>query len=212
MRTTQPPLFAPETEWVMPDELKDLTHYKEIAVDLETYDPNLTVSGSGNVVGDGHIAGVALAVEGWSGYFPIGHQNGGNMDTTLVFSWLRDLFNKEDKTFIFHNAMYDVCWLRSNGMHIKGKIVDTMIAASLINENRLSYRLDSLAKEYVGIGKDEKVLQAAAKAWGDRCKKRFMETTIYVCWSVCRERCGGYIKTMAKIRNRIICTRTYRYI
>ena len=53
----------------MPDELKDLTHYKEIAVDLETYDPNLTVSGSGNVVGDGHIAGVALAVEGWSGYF-----------------------------------------------------------------------------------------------------------------------------------------------
>ena len=90
MRTTQPPLFAPETEWVMPDELKDLTHYKEIAVDLETYDPNLTVSGSGNVVGDGHIAGVALAVEGWSGYFPIGHQSGGNMDTTLVFSWLRD--------------------------------------------------------------------------------------------------------------------------
>ena len=171
MRTTQPPLFAPETEWVMPDELKDLTHYKEIAVDLETYDPNLTVSGSGNVVGDGHIAGVALAVEGWSGYFPIGHQSGGNMDTTLVFSWLRDLFNREDKTFIFHNAMYDVCWLRSNGMHIKGKIVDTMIAASLINENRLSYRLDSLAKQYIGIGKDEKVLQAAAKAWEIDAKK-----------------------------------------
>ena len=40
--------------------------------------------------------------------------------------------------------------LRSNGMHIAGKVVDTMIAASLINENRLSYRLDSLAKEYVG--------------------------------------------------------------
>ena len=165
MRTTQPPLFSPETEWVMPDELKDLTHYTEIAVDLETYDPNLTVSGSGSVVGNGHIAGVALAVEGWSGYFPIGHENGGNMDTTLVFSWLRDLFKDENKTFIFHNAMYDVCWLRSCGMHIEGKIVDTMIAASLINENRLSYRLDSLAKQYVGKGKDEKVLQAAAKAW-----------------------------------------------
>ena len=154
MRTTQPPLFAPETEWVMPDELKDLKHYKEIAVDLETYDPDLTTSGSGNVVGNGHIAGVALAVEGWSGYYPIGHENGGNMDTTLVFSWLRDLFKDPNKTFIFHNAMYDVCWLRSNGMHIAGKIVDTMIAASLINENRLSYRLDSLAKEYVGKCKD----------------------------------------------------------
>ena len=165
MRTVQPPLFTPETEWVMPDELKDLTQYKEIAVDLETNDPQLTTLGAGNVVGRGHIAGVALAVEGWSGYFPIGHENGGNMDTTLVFSWLRDIFKDPNKTFIFHNAMYDVCWLRSVGITIKGKIVDTMIAASLINENRLSYRLDSLAKQYVGKGKDEKVLQAAAKAW-----------------------------------------------
>ena len=64
MRTVQPPLFTPETEWVMPDELKDLTQYKEIAVDLETNDPQLTTLGAGNVVGRGHIAGVALAVEG----------------------------------------------------------------------------------------------------------------------------------------------------
>ena len=39
-----------------------------------------------------------------------------------------------------------------------------MIAASLINENRLSYGLNSLAKEYVGKVR-RKVLQAAAKAW-----------------------------------------------
>jgi DNA polymerase I-like protein with 3'-5' exonuclease and polymerase domains len=141
-RTLQPPLFAPETEWVMPDELKDLTGYKEIAIDLETNDPELTTLGSGNVVGRGHIAGIAVAVEGWSGYYPIGHEQG-NMDRGLVLSWLKELFQKEEVTFIFHNAMYDVCWLRSAGIHIKGKIVDTMIAASLINENRLSYRLDS---------------------------------------------------------------------
>ena len=54
MRTVQPPLFTPETEWVMPDELKDLTQYKEIAVDLETNDPQLTTLGAGNVVGRGH--------------------------------------------------------------------------------------------------------------------------------------------------------------
>jgi len=170
MRTTQIPLFTPETEWVMPDELKDLTGYKEIAVDLETNDPELTTLGSGNVVGRGHIAGIAVAVEGWSGYYPIGHEQG-NMDRGLVLSWLKDLFKKKDVTFIFHNAMYDVCWLRSVGINIKGKIVDTMIAGSLINENRLSYRLDSLAKEYVGLGKDEKVLQAAAKEYGLDPKK-----------------------------------------
>ena len=64
--------------------------------------------------------------------------------------------------------MYDVCWLRSSGMEIKGKIVDTMIAASLIDENRLSYQLNTLAKFYIGMGKDEKILNAAAKEYGSR--------------------------------------------
>ena len=166
MRTIQEPLFVPQTEWVMPDELKDLSQYNEIAIDLETCDPQLKELGSGNVVGRGHIAGIAIAVEGWQGYFPIGHSQGGNLDKNLVKGWLQDICKRENKTFIFHNAMYDVCWLRSFGIEIKGKIVDTMIAASLINENRLSYRLDSLAKEYCRIGKDEKVLQAAAKEYG----------------------------------------------
>ena len=163
-------MFAPETEWVQPEELKDLSHYSEIAIDLETNDPELTTLGSGNVVGRGHIAGVAVAVEGWSGYYPIQHEQG-NMDKGLVMSWLKDVLKQENTTFIFHNAMYDVCWLRSYGLEIKGKIVDTMIAASLINENRLSYRLDSLAKEYCGLGKDEKILQAAAKEYGLDPKK-----------------------------------------
>jgi len=165
-RTIQEPLFVPQTEWVMPDELKDLSHYDEIAIDLETCDPQLKELGSGNVVGRGHIAGIGIAVEGWQGYFPIGHSQGGNLDKNLIKGWLQDICKREDKTFIFHNAMYDVCWLRSFGIEIKGKIVDTMIAASLINENRLSYRLDSLAKEYCRMGKDEKVLQAAAKEYG----------------------------------------------
>jgi DNA polymerase I-like protein with 3'-5' exonuclease and polymerase domains len=84
----------------------------------------------------------------------------------LVFAWLQELFNQENTTFIFHNAMYDVCWLRSNGLSIKGKIVDTMIAASLIDENRMSYQLNSLAKFYIGMGKDEKILIEAAKEYG----------------------------------------------
>jgi len=166
MRHTQMPLFTPETEWVMPDELKDLRGHKEIAIDLETNDPHLKQLGSGNVTNRGHIAGVAVAVEGWSGYYPIHHEQGGNMDKKLVLTWLQDILNQENTTFIFHNAMYDVCWLRSAGLTIKGPIVDTMIAASLIDENRMSYQLNSLAKYYVGLGKDEKVLVEAAKEYG----------------------------------------------
>jgi DNA polymerase I-like protein with 3'-5' exonuclease and polymerase domains len=171
VRTIQQPLFTPETEWVMPEELKDLKGVKEIAIDLETNDPDLKELGSGNVIGRGHIAGIAVAIEGWSGYFPIHHEQGGNMDKKLVLSWLQDLFNQTYTTFIFHNAMYDVCWLKNAGLKIKGKIVDTMIAASLIDENRLSYQLNVLAKHYVGIGKDEKVLYNAAKEYGLDPKK-----------------------------------------
>jgi DNA polymerase I-like protein with 3'-5' exonuclease and polymerase domains len=171
MRNTQAPLFTPDTEWVMPEELRDLRGHKEIAVDLETNDPQLLELGSGNVVGRGHIAGIALSVEGWSGYYPIGHEQGGNLDKKLVLNWLQDLFNQQDTKFIFHNAMYDVCWLKSSGLNIKGKVVDTMIAASLIDENRMSYRLDTLAKHYVGLGKDEKVLLEAAKDYGLDPKK-----------------------------------------
>ena len=171
MRTIQQPLFTPETEWVMPEELKNLKGVKEIAIDLETNDPDLKELGSGNVIGNGHIAGVSLAIEGWAGYYPIQHEQGGNMDRTLVIDWLKDLCAQEYTTFIFHNAMYDVCWLKAAGINIKGKIVDTMIAASLIDENRLSYQLNALSKHYGGLGKDEKVLYNAAKEYGVDPKK-----------------------------------------
>ena len=32
----QIPLFKPQTEWVPPTEFPDLSHYDEIAIDLET--------------------------------------------------------------------------------------------------------------------------------------------------------------------------------
>jgi len=169
-RTFQQILFTPQTEWVVPEELKDLRGHKEIAIDLETCDPGLTERGSGNVTGRGFIVGISVAVEGWAGYYPIAHEGGGNMDKKLVLNWLQDLF-KQDATFIFHNAMYDICWLKSSGITPPAKIRDTMIAASLVDENRWSFTLDALAKQYAGIGKDEAVLKSAAREYGIDAKK-----------------------------------------
>ena len=161
----QMPMFSPETEWVPPLSLPDLKEYSEIAIDLETRDPNLMTMGSGAIRGDGEIVGIAVAVEGWSGYFPIAHEAGGNMDRGLVLDWFEEVLHT-DATKIFHNAMYDVSWIRSLGFQIRGGIIDTMIAASLVNENRFSFTLDSISKEYIGMGKNEKTLAEAAKAWG----------------------------------------------
>jgi len=161
----QMPMFKPETEWVPPTHLPDLKDHKEIAIDLETRDPNLMTMGSGSVRRDGEVIGIAVAVEGWSGYFPINHEGGGNMDRALVLDWFEEVL-QTTATKIFHNAMYDVSWIRSMGFYINGGIIDTMIAASLCNENRWSYTLDSVAKEYIGVGKSEKLLIEAAKEWG----------------------------------------------
>ena len=158
-------LFKPTTEWVHPNHFPDLSKYDEIAIDLETKDPELKKMGPGMFREVGEIVGFAVAVKDWAGYFPISHEGGGNMDKTKVISWIKDVLKtKADK--IFHNAMYDVCWLKSMDLHVSGTIIDTMIATSLIDENRMRYDLNSVAKQYTGLSKNEAALNEAAQAWG----------------------------------------------
>jgi DNA polymerase I-like protein with 3'-5' exonuclease and polymerase domains len=159
------PVFKPQTEWLPPESFPDLSKHDEIAIDLETKDPDLKSMGSGSVIGNGKVVGIAVAVEGWSGYYPIAHEGGGNMDIRMVLNWFTDVL-KTPAIKIFHNAMYDVCWIRSMGLKIEGKIVDTMIAGSLVDENRFRYDLGSLGRDYVGIGKNEAVLKETADHWG----------------------------------------------
>ena len=161
----QKPMFSPQTEWLPPDSFPDLSRYDEIAIDLETKDPQLKTMGSGSVTGRGEIVGVAVAVEDWSGYYPIAHEGGGNMDKKRVMEWFRIILNYPS-TKIFHNAMYDVCFIRAAGLDIKGKIVDTMIAGPLVDENRFRYDLGSMGRDYVGKGKNESVLKETADIWG----------------------------------------------
>jgi DNA polymerase I-like protein with 3'-5' exonuclease and polymerase domains len=159
------PVFKAQTEWVKPTEFPDLRHADEIAIDLETYDPDLKTKGSGAVVGRGKVVGIAVATDGYAGYFPFDHEGGGNLDKALVLKWFKDVCECSANK-IFHNAMYDVCWIRAMGFKINGRIFDTMIAASLVNENRFRFDLNSLGWDYVGQGKNESELVNAAKEWG----------------------------------------------
>ena len=158
-------MIMPDTEWVQPQHFPDLRKADEIAIDLETRDPDLKSKGSGSVIGNGEIVGISVAVDGWSGYYPIAHGNGKNMDKKQVLSWFKDIC-ESPATKIFHNAMYDVCWIRSLGIQINGLIIDTMIAASLIDENRFQYTLNSCSWTYLNKGKNESKLIKAAKERG----------------------------------------------
>ena len=154
-----------DSDWVCPSEYPDLSQAKEIAIDLETKDPNIKTKGSGWATFDGHIVGFAVAAFDQQWYFPIGHDAGGNMDISMTTAFIQDIL-KTPATKIFHNASYDVGWLLVNGFEIRGKIIDTMIAAAVVNENRFSFSLNACAKDYLGEIKNETFLNEKAKEWG----------------------------------------------
>ena len=159
-------MFAPTSDWSIPEVFPQFSETETIAVDLETYDPHLMTCGPGWATGRGYIVGVGIATEGWKGYFPIRHQGGGNLDEDIVLRWLRNTLASEKRDVIFHNALYDVGWLRREGVHVGGKILDTIVAAPLVNENRYSYSLDNLGEFYCNEKKDESLLQNAALSFG----------------------------------------------
>ena len=154
-----------ETVWFPPDHLPDLSGEKIIAVDVETKDPHLRDLGPGWVRKDGNLIGISVAASDWSAYLPIAHEGGGNMAKDLVLRWLQDQLN-HGMDVVFHNAQYDLGWLLSEGIEVKGRILDTMIAAPLLDENRFSYSLNALGSTYLGQRKAEEDLRRAAAQHG----------------------------------------------
>ena len=137
-------MLTPESSWSVPPVFPQFEDDETVAVDLETYDPYLTTCGPGWATGRGHVVGIGVATKDWCGYFPIRHEGGGNLDEDVVIRWLKNLLSSEKRKVIFHNALYDVGWLRREGVEVKGNILDTIIAAPLLDENRYSYSLDNL--------------------------------------------------------------------
>ena len=158
-------MLAPKSEWVPPHELPDLSHCKQIAIDVETRDPNIKSKGPGWPTGDGEIVGYAIATDDWAHYVPVRHLGGGNLDEKIVNRWLKKVFESPaDK--IMHNAQYDAGWIRQSGFTINGKIIDTMVIAALLDENRFSYSLNALSYDHLSKTKSEKELNEAASAFG----------------------------------------------
>ena len=148
----------------MTPELSDVTikDGDTVAVDLETYDPDLKKHGSGAILSmsdpdKGFVVGIALAYGDKKFYIPLNHKEnkaGGHPPKYVWRILNKKIFQNEKVTKVFHNAMYDVCWIRAaTEMMVKGPILDTMIAASVIDENRMTYSLDSLAKDYLNDSK-----------------------------------------------------------
>ncbi len=165
LMSLQRTLFNPDTDWSIPDTLPNLTNCKEFSVDLETRDPSLRTKGSGWARKEGEIIGVAVGWESGEIYLPFSHLGGGNLDKEIVYRWLKKQLNS-NATKVFHNAVYDLGWLKAEGFNIEGNIVDTLVAAPLLDENAFSYSLDNLGEKYCGQKKDESLLDEALLSYG----------------------------------------------
>ena len=161
------PKWGVKTEWMPIEQLpKTPDGITEIAIDLETKDPRLKSHGPGWATGHGDVVGFAVAYEGFNAYLPIAHEGGGNLDRGIVTRWFQKEIASHPSDKIFFNAAYDVGWLKRIGIDLKGKMIDAMLAAPLLNENRFSYSLNAVSYDYMGLMKSEAALREAAQEFG----------------------------------------------
>jgi DNA polymerase I-like protein with 3'-5' exonuclease and polymerase domains len=151
-----------ESSYQPPKHFPNLLLAKRIAIDCETRDPNLMTKGPGGVRKDGYIVGFSVATDdGFAEYYPVRHAAGGNLNPDNAFAWLRDML-KTDIPKVGANLPYDLEWLLTENVKVGGAKYDVQIAEPLLDEDRITYRLDALAEAYLGEHKDETALIAAA--------------------------------------------------
>lgn len=101
------------------------------------------------------LVGISLCVDlqrAW--YIPINHVNAegvrvpDQLDTARVGQRLRPYLEDSNLPKLGHNIKYDYTVIRQNlGIRLGGQLLDTMIAAYLIEPTRRSYKLDDLCLE-----------------------------------------------------------------
>jgi DNA polymerase I-like protein with 3'-5' exonuclease and polymerase domains len=159
-------MFEPGSDWTPPESYPDLSGAKVLAIDLETRDPHLKQRGPGAPYGDGEICGICVASDtGYSGYFPIAHLSGGNMDRDITMRWLANTVGNEKQIKVGANFIYDLQWLACSGVEVKGPVHDIQIMEGLLDEEG-RYSLDALSQKYLGKHKEETLLVKAAIAMG----------------------------------------------
>lgn len=162
---------TPDTGWLPPTTLPDLSGARVISLDCETWDPELTDytaddgtkvkgKGPGWARGRGHIVGISVGADGggrW--YFPIRHEVEAeyNMDAEAVLAWARVELGRPHQPKVGANLLYDVGWLRQEGVTVRGPLFDVQYAEALLDE-RAHVNLETLGQKYLGEGKDSSQL------------------------------------------------------
>ncbi len=171
----QSDLFMPESNWLEPSDLPDLSQARVVAFDTETRDDGLLDKtkkrGPGWFMGtstSNYMLGLSVAWHGGSIYVPLWHlRETANWPYETVGRWLATLFRQDHTEFVGHNISYDLGWIYAQWqIPPPARLNDTGALAAFLVENLPSYKLNDLCR-WRGIpGKDETMLVEACKSLG----------------------------------------------
>jgi len=168
------PEFQRPLDWQPYDALPELEGV--VFLDLENKDRGLG-EGKGSSwyrPDGGFICGAAVGSAQGDFYLPLAHSEG-NISLSKGISWLRAQAKKPSVTFCFHNAPYDLGWLKSQDIEPVNLPHDTQAMATLLDEYRLSYSLDALGLEFLGEGKADAAFRERCRLGGVKDPMAYMD-------------------------------------
>jgi DNA polymerase I-like protein with 3'-5' exonuclease and polymerase domains len=141
----------------------NLSSAKLVSFDVETKDPGIKTSRLSAFDKTGYVLGFSVGTDdGFRAYYPLRHPDGGNLDREKTLAWLRDAM-ATNVPKVGANILYDLEWARLDlGVSLRGPKICVQATEALIDENRKSYSLDSLARLYLSETKVEDALLAEA--------------------------------------------------
>lgn len=142
-----------------------------VAVDIETYDPNLHTHGDGSCRESGTVDDDKSCI------LCVGTYDGEKAKAYIPFTeeWkeLEEILADENTDKIFHNGIYDLSWLVCGyDCVVKGNCHDTMTRMAYINEYA-DLGLDDCCKYFKIQGKNK---ADTIEAWYDQNKEKVMYT------------------------------------
>jgi DNA polymerase I-like protein with 3'-5' exonuclease and polymerase domains len=169
----------PPKDYRLPDQFPSLARAKRISLDLESFDESLSNKTGPGWRRDAYIVGFGLGIGDKKGniefseYYPLRHKSAPNLDAERVYNWLSDELVFYRGEIVGANLLYDFDGFQYQKIQAPlAKFRDVQWSEALLDENALAYKLNVLAKKYLGLSK---VTDELKQLYGDGYIKRFHE-------------------------------------
>jgi DNA polymerase-1 len=186
----------------------NLENEKIISLDIETHDTSIAAGLGSGARRDGcYVLGVGVSTVDRQFYFPVAHtpyrsddlvtndERCENIHLPALIEWLHSL----PCQVIGANILYDLDYLQYQG-YIPKQSHDIQFAEPLLNEEKKSYSLDSLARDYLGETKQSHEIENWCKSRGlkGKAQTHLAKMPVSLVGKYCKEDCRQTYEIFAK--------------